>query len=87
MLMTTYQVGTSVLPANAPNLVLAGAAETLYRTPITYGEYLLVQFPVLGVLKAVVLVAVMLIVFPARPQPMPGRWELAPMSAATSSTG
>lgn len=82
MLMTTYQVGTSILPANAPNLVLAGAAETLYRTPLTYGEYLLVQFPVLGVLKAAVLVAITLLVFPATAQPKTGRWELAPMSVA-----
>ena len=82
MLMTTYQVGTGILPANAPNLVLAGAAETLYRTPLIYGEYLLVQFPVLGVLKAVVLVAITLLVFPATAQPRVGRWELAPMSAA-----
>src|SRR3990170_6745362 len=29
-IMTTYQCGTAILPANAPNLVLAGAAETLY---------------------------------------------------------
>ena len=30
VIMTNYQVGTAFLPANAPNLVLAGAAETLY---------------------------------------------------------
>jgi anion transporter len=82
MLMTTYQVGTSILPANAPNLVLAGAAETLYKTPLIYGEYLLVQFPVLGVLKAVVLVLVTLLVFPATSLPRRGTWELPTMSAA-----
>lgn len=51
-IMSTYQCGTAVLPANAPNLVLAGAAETLYGVQITYAEYLLVQFPVMGILKA-----------------------------------
>ncbi|MGH8600214.1 MAG: SLC13 family permease, partial [Burkholderiales bacterium] len=30
-IMGTYQCGTAVLPANAPNLILAGAAETLYH--------------------------------------------------------
>ncbi|MGZ5172294.1 MAG: SLC13 family permease, partial [Burkholderiales bacterium] len=51
-IMSTYQCGTAVLPANAPNLVLAGAAESLYGTHIRYGEYLLVQFPVMGIFKA-----------------------------------
>ena len=32
--MSTYQCGTAVLPANAPNLVLAGAAESLYGVHI-----------------------------------------------------
>jgi len=82
MLMTTYQVGTGVLPANAPNLVLAGAAETLYQVPLIYGEYLWVQFPVLGMLKAVALAVLTLLIFPATPQPQAGRWEMAPMSAA-----
>jgi di/tricarboxylate transporter len=49
-------------------------------SPLIYGEYLWVQFPVLGVLKAVVLVASPCSL-PARPQPA-GRWELPPMSAA-----
>jgi anion transporter len=62
---TTYQCGTTVLPANAPNMVLAGAAETLFGTTITYGGYLWVQFPVLGVVKAVVIGAITLRLFPA----------------------
>ena len=82
MLMTTYQVGTGILPANAPNLVLAGAAETLYQVPLIYGEYLWVQFPVLGVLKALALVVLTLRIFPAAPQPLAGSWEMAPMSSA-----
>jgi anion transporter len=54
-MMSTYQCGTAVLPANAPNLVLAGASETLYHVTLTYGEYLLVQFPVMGFIKGVVI--------------------------------
>ena len=81
MLMTTYQVGTGILPANAPNLVLAGVAETLYQVTLIYGEYLWVQFPVLGVLKAVALAVLTLLIFPATSQPRAGHWELAPMSA------
>ena len=65
VMMTSYQVGTAILPSNAPNLVLAGAAETLYATPLIYAEYLLVQFPVMGLLKAVVIVALICWLFPA----------------------
>ena len=64
-MVATFQVGTGVLPANAPNLALAGAAESLYGIHINYGEYLLVQFPVLGLMKMAVIVAVTWRIFPA----------------------
>lgn len=54
-IMSTYQCGTAVLPANAPNLVLAGASETLYGVHLTYAEYLLVQFPIMGFVKGLVI--------------------------------
>jgi anion transporter len=54
-IMSTYQCGTAVLPANAPNLVLAGASESLYHVQLNYAEYLLVQFPVMGFIKGVVI--------------------------------
>ncbi len=57
-ILTSYQSGTGIMPANAPNLVLAGVAETLYGVELIYGKYLLLQFPVLVVLKGVVIVAV-----------------------------
>jgi len=56
VIMANYQVDTAFLPANAPNLVLAGAAETLYGITFIYGEWLLVQLPVMGILKALVIV-------------------------------
>lgn len=64
VIMTNYQVGTAFLPANAPNLVLAGAAETLYQTTFIYGEWLLVQLPVMGVLKALVIIGLICALFP-----------------------
>ena len=79
---TTYHSGTGVLPANAPNLVLAGAAETLYNLQITYAEYFMVQFPVMGLLKLGVSLGVLLLLFPARPKPAPHAAPLAPMTAA-----
>ena len=56
MIVATYQCGTTILPANAPNMVLAGSAETLYGLHISYGEYLRYQFPVLGALGTVLIV-------------------------------
>ncbi|MCC7284543.1 MAG: anion permease [Burkholderiaceae bacterium] len=64
-IIATYQCGITVLPANAPNLVLAGSAEALYGLRITYAEYLWVQFPVLGALKCLVIVVFVLWLFPA----------------------
>lgn len=80
-IMTTYHSGTGILPANAPNLVLAGAAETLYDLQIIYAEYFLVQFPVMGLLKLGVTIGVLLWVFPARPGPAPAAAPMAPMTA------
>jgi anion transporter len=65
-LVATFQIGTGVLPANAPNLALAGAAEALHGVHIKYGEYLWVQFPVLGLAKMVLIIAITCWMFPAR---------------------
>lgn len=59
----------SILPSNAPNMILSGMAETLYGVRISYIHYLLLHFPVLGVGKAVLLVLLILRMFPA-PDPL-----------------
>ena len=64
-IMVSFQCGVTVLPANAPNLVLAGAAETLYNKPIIYADYLLLHFPVLGCVKAAIIVWLVCRLFPA----------------------
>lgn len=56
----------SILPANVPNMVLLGGAETLHGIVPIYGEYLLLHFPVLGVLKAVLIVLLILWLYPDR---------------------
>lgn len=71
-IVATYQCGTAVLPANAPNLVLAGSAEALYGVQITYAEYLWVQFPVLGALKSIAIIAFTRWLFPAVARPVAG---------------
>ncbi|OGA26024.1 MAG: hypothetical protein A3I02_17080 [Betaproteobacteria bacterium RIFCSPLOWO2_02_FULL_67_26] len=79
-IVATYQCGTAVLPANAPNLVLAGSAEALYGVQITYAEYLWVQFPVLGALKSFAIIAFVLWLFPAAARSAPGSGPAAPLT-------
>lgn len=79
-LMTTYQCGTGILPANAPNLVLAGAAETLYRLPLHYAEYLLWQFPVMGLVKGGLIILATWWCFPATAQRAAPHAELPKMT-------
>lgn len=58
--------GFGIMPANVPNLVMIGAADTLYGLKPVYGDYLLLHFPVLGLLKAITVVAVIRMLFPDR---------------------
>ena len=60
----------SVLPANVPNMVLVGAAESAYHYIPTYGAYLLLHFPVLGFLKTAIMVPLIVWLYPDRPQPV-----------------
>ncbi|TCP38848.1 SLC13 family permease [Rhodovulum marinum] len=69
--------GFAVLPANIPNMVLAGAADRLLDLQPSYADYLLLHFPVLGLAKAGVAVWLILRLFPA---------EVAPAQAATAAS-
>lgn len=64
--------GFGILPANVPNLVMLGGADTLYGLQINYAEWLLVHFPVLGLLKAMAIVVVARMLFPAELPVMAG---------------
>lgn len=55
----------AILPSNIPNMVLAGSAETILGIHLTYTQYLLLHYPVLGIVKAAVTVALVLRLFPA----------------------
>ncbi len=59
----TFFVPLTILPANLPNVVLAGASDTLYDLSITYGVYLLMNFPVTGFIKGGFLVAIICFMF------------------------
>jgi di/tricarboxylate transporter len=51
----TYLPAFTILPANLPNIILAGSAKTIFNIDLGYMWYLLLHFPVLGLGKAVVL--------------------------------
>ena len=67
-ILSTYQAGAAVLSANVPNLVLAGGAETVYGLPIRYLDYLVIQFPVMGLLKLLSVWLVTVVLFKERVQ-------------------
>ncbi len=71
----------AVLPANVPNLVLSGAAETLYGWTPSYGHYLLLHFPILGLLKALVIIVLIVRLYPDRADPPPIAPARRPLSA------
>jgi di/tricarboxylate transporter len=56
--------GFTILPANVPNMVMSGLSETLYGYAPLYGEYLMLHFPILGLLKSLLLALLILALFP-----------------------
>ncbi len=59
-------LSAAILPANVPNLVMAGTAETLYGVHLGYLPYLFLHAPVLGFVKGAILVACTVALFPDR---------------------
>lgn len=63
----SYLGPVAILPANVPNNVLLGAAQTFHGIQIQYFDWLVIHFPVLGLLKSVLLVLVVWWLFNDRP--------------------
>ncbi len=80
MAMATWMPAAGILPAHVPNLVMVGAAETLYDVSFTYGTYFFLHFPVLGVLKAALIVVLVLVMFPDKLWPLTEQPVPAPLS-------
>jgi di/tricarboxylate transporter len=79
--LASYMPSTSILPANVPNSILLGAAQSLYGVRLAYGSYLLLHFPVLGALKTLLLVWLVCRLFPEhRPLTLARETELPPLS-------
>ena len=62
----------AILPANIPNMILAGASETLHGVSFGYTSYLALHFPLLGILKLVLIDGLVLALFPDRIHPQVG---------------
>lgn len=71
-----------ILTGNVAQLVLTGAAEQQFGLQFTYGTFLLLHFPLLGLGKAAAIAALILWFFPARAAAPP---PAAALSAITSS--
>lgn len=56
----------AILPSNTPNVVWSGAMEAIHGIPIGYLEYLWWHFPVLGVIRSLLLIVLLVVLFPAR---------------------
>jgi len=59
----------AVLPANIPNMILAGASENLFAVHFGYMEYFALHFPILGLLKSLLVIALVLLLFPDKITP------------------
>lgn len=59
----------AILPSNIPNMILAGAAEGQHGVTFGYMSYLLLHYPVLGILKSALTVALVVALFPDRIEP------------------
>ncbi|MGA0597756.1 SLC13 family permease [Enterovirga sp. CN4-39] len=66
--VATPILSAAILPANVPNLVMAGAAETLHGIQLRYLPYLFLHAPVLALAKGALLVVLICRLFPDRVQ-------------------
>lgn len=77
----SYMPSTTILPANVPNSILLGAADSLYGIKLAYGPYFLLHFPVLGALKTALLIWLVCVLFPERQKLAPAaEAELPPIT-------
>ena len=70
----------AVLPASVPNVVLAGAAEAIHSIQLTYSEYLILHFPVIGLVSTLALPVFICLLFRDRIRPEAGKSESRPFS-------
>ncbi len=67
LIFGSYFPAFAVLPSNVPNMVMVGMAETQFNISPLYGSYLLLHFPILGLLKAILIIGLIVFFFPDIP--------------------
>ncbi|MCA9914057.1 MAG: anion permease [Anaerolineae bacterium] len=89
MIFGAHTPSFGILPANVPNMILAGTTESVWGITIPYGQYFFLNFPVLGLLKALLIFALVLLFFPDHlPEKTPSTVkEQTPMSADEKRLG
>jgi len=80
-------LSTSILPANVPNQVMAGAIETAYGLHLGYFPYLVLHAPVLGLVKGALMAACLSLLFSSRPAWSASTEQAGPMSKAERRLG
>ncbi len=78
----TFQLSASILPANVPNLVMTGSIEAAYGLHLSYLPYLLLNAPVLGILKGIILAICIIMLFRDRVDEVA---DAEPLPALTAS--
>lgn len=79
--LASFLPAFAILPANLPNVVLFGAAESIYGVTTTYADYLVWHFPAMGLLRAILLAATILVLFPDTADATPPPRGREPMTA------
>ena len=69
-----------ILPSNVPNMALIGGAESIYNLSFTYGAYLALNYPVMGLLGLAGTVVLLTLLFREVPRPTKGDENEAPWS-------
>jgi di/tricarboxylate transporter len=79
--VATPVLSAAILPANVPNLVMAGTAETVHGIHLRYMPYLLLHAPVLALVKGALLIGLVCLIFPDRvTRPAASLGRAAPLS-------
>lgn len=90
----TFYPAVTILPANIPNVVLIGAVEAMHLPVPDFAGYLLLHFPVMGILKTILTTAIVALIYrsgrtaPAAeaaenlPPMSPAEWRLTLILAA-----
>ncbi len=75
----SYMPGFAILPSNLPNVVLMGSVTSLFHINLNYASYLYENFPVLGIVKVLLMIGVVSFMF----QDAPGLDKTPPVVGAS----